>query len=172
MAVSRLLIACAAIGLPLPAAAQDTPAEGSANTAITRGINHIGLTVRDLDASADFFVSALGWRRAGGVADYPAIFVTDGELFVTLWRASDPATAIPFDRKNNVGLHHLALTVPDIETLDALHAKLQSWPGVVIEFAPEPNGGGPTIHMIVREPSGNRIEFAVPGGRSRLSTSE
>jgi len=134
---------------------------------VTRGINHVGLTVSDLDASVAFFVGGLGWRRAGGFPDYPSVFVTDGELFVTLWRASNPEAAVPFDRKNNIGLHHLALTVPDVETLDALYAKLRDWPGVEFEFGPEPNGGGPTIHMILREPSGNRIEFAVPGGRSR-----
>lgn len=148
-----------------PAATTAPPVPAQAP--ITKGVNHIALTVTDLDASVAFFVDGLGWRRAGGFPDYPSVFVTDGAVFVTLWRATDPANAIAFDRKNNVGLHHLAFTVPDVETLDELHATLLTWPGVKIEFAPEPNGGGPTIHMIVREPSGNRIEFAVPGGRSR-----
>ena len=31
---------------------------------------------------------------------------------------------------------------------------------LVIEFGPELNGQGPTMHMMIREPSGNRIEFA------------
>ncbi len=163
-----LVILCA---IPLaPAYAQDEATQQA--QPVTRGINHIGLTVRDLDASVAFFVDALGWKRVGGFPDYPSVFVTDGALFVTLWRTTDPETAIAFDRKNNVGLHHLALTVPDIETLDELHAKLLEWPGVEVEFAPEPNGDGPTIHMIVREPSGNRIEFAVPGGRSRADAGE
>ncbi len=134
---------------------------------VTQGVNHIGLTVRDLDASVSFFIDGLGWKKVGGVPDYPSVFVTDGKLFVTLWRATDPDKAIPFDRKNNVGLHHLALTVADIETLDAVHERMKTFPGVKIEFGPEPNGGGPAIHMMVYEPSGNRIELAVPGGRSR-----
>lgn len=165
--IVRVLAAAAFCALPLsPVVAQETTPE--AVEPVTRGINHIGLTVSDLDASVAFFVEALGWRRAGGVPDYPSVFVTDGELFVTLWRAENPEDAVSFDRKNNIGLHHLALTVPDIETLDELYSKLRDWPGVEFEFGPEPNGGGPTIHMILREPSGNRIEFAVPGGRSRL----
>ena len=150
------------------AAHEQAPEQNEALTApVTQGVNHIGLTVTDLDASVAFFVDGLGWQRAGGFPDYPSVFVTDGAIFVTLWRASEPDEAIPFDRKNNVGLHHLALTVPDIETLDEIHQRMSNWPGVAIEFAPEPNGGGPTIHMILREPSGNRLEFAVPGGRSR-----
>ncbi len=162
---SAIVLAICSGALAAPASAQDDALVDA--QPVTRGVNHIGLTVRDLDASVAFFTEALGWRRAGGVPDYPSVFVTDGALFVTLWRASDPDNAVAFNRKTNVGLHHLALTVPDIETLDELHAKLSEWPGVEIEFSPEPNGGGPTIHMIVREPSGNRIEFAVPGGRSR-----
>ena len=61
------------------------------NTArpLTSGVNHIGLTVKDLDASASFFVDTLGWRLAGE-RDYPAKFVTDGSIFVTLWQASNP----------------------------------------------------------------------------------
>jgi lactoylglutathione lyase len=30
---------------------------------------------------------------------------------------------------------------------------------ITIEFAPEKIGKGPTQHMMIREPSGNRIEF-------------
>jgi hypothetical protein len=37
---------------------------------------------------------------------------------------------------------------------------VSKWPGVVVEFGPEPSGAGPKIHFIVREPSGVRIEFA------------
>ena len=133
---------------------------------LTSGVNHIGLTVKDLDASASFFVDTLGWRLAGE-RDYPAKFVTDGSIFVTLWQASNPDTAIDFNRKTNIGLHHLALTVPDIETLEALHETFKSDPKVRIEFGPELNGAGPTVHMMVYEPSGSRIEFAVPGGRRR-----
>ena len=105
--------------------------------------------------------------NALGVPDYPAIFVTDGEIFVTLWQTPSPDTTIDFNRKTNVGLHHLALTVSDVETLEALHVTFQADPKVRIEFGPELNGDGPTVHMMVYEPSGSRIEFAVPGGRKR-----
>ncbi|MEP1229677.1 MAG: VOC family protein [Litorimonas sp.] len=134
---------------------------------LTSGVNHIGLTVKDLESSTSFFVDTLGWRRAGGVPDYPANFVTDGAIFVTLWQTPNPETATDFNRKTNVGLHHLALTVADVETLEELHTTLKADPKVRIEFGPELNGKGPTVHMMVYEPSGSRIEFAVPGGRRR-----
>ena len=162
-----LSVACSEQGaVQDEAAAPAQPAPAPAGP-ITAGINHIGLTVKDLEASTGFFVEKLGWRVAGGVPDYPSVFVTDGEIFVTLWRAVDPEIATDFNRKTNIGLHHLALTVPDVETLDELHEVFKADPSVRIEFGPELNGGGPTVHMIVYEPSGNRIEFAVPGGRKR-----
>ena len=35
----------------------------------TLGIDHLGLTVGDLDASLDFFTKALGWGKFGGNPD-------------------------------------------------------------------------------------------------------
>jgi len=130
------------------------------NQVMTKGLNHLGLTVKNLQASANFFIDTLGWRKVGGYPDYPSIFVTDGEIFLTLWQTKDAQKTIPFDRKNNVGLHHLALTVASEETLAELHHRFKSVPNLVIEFPPELNGKGPTVHMMIREPSGNRIEFA------------
>lgn len=132
----------------------------SENKVMTAGLNHLGLTVKNLQASTDFFINTLGWKEAGGYPDYPSVFVTDGKLFLTLWQAQDKNRVVAFDRKNNVGLHHLALTVASEATLHELHQRFKLVPNLVIEFAPELNGKGPTIHMMIREPSGNRIEFA------------
>ena len=140
-----------------PALAAD---DADARAVLTLGVNHVGLTVTDLDKSTAFFTDTLGWQLVGGFPEYPSKFVTDGKLMLTLWRATDPVNAIRFDRKNNVGLHHLALTVTSFEALDTLYERFLETEGVVIEFAPELNGAGPTKHMMIREPSGNRIEFA------------
>ena len=134
---------------------------------LTEGVNHIGFSVSDLNATVDFFVNGLGWEIRGGQPSYPAIFVTDGLIFVTLWQTTEGDDTVAFDRKNNVGLHHFAMTVADVETLNELHTKLAAYPGVTVEFPPELNGAGPTVHLMIREPSGLRLEFAVPGGRSR-----
>lgn len=127
---------------------------------LTRGLNHIGLSVIDLDASVAFFSDVLGWNVVGGYPDYPSKFVTDGNMFVTLWKTTDSESTVAFDRKNNVGLHHLAITVSSFEALDVLHERFLKAENVTIEFAPELNGNGPTKHMMIYEPSGNRLEFA------------
>jgi catechol 2,3-dioxygenase-like lactoylglutathione lyase family enzyme len=129
---------------------------------VTNGVHHVGLTVPDVDETAAFFTGTLGMNRVGERPDYPAIFVSDGTVMITLWQAADPAAATPFDRRANIGLHHLALAVADRAALDALHGKLAGTAGVEIEFAPEPVGAIPFDHMMCRIPGGVRMEFIAP----------
>jgi len=135
-----------------------------AKTAVTTGAHHIGLTVPDLAGTRAFFVDTLGFDQVGEVPDYPAVFVSDGTTMITLWQAADPANAVPFDRKNNIGLHHFALKLASSEVLQDLYQKLDTTHGVDIEFAPEPLGRGPTKHMMCFIPGGIRMEFIAPGG--------
>ena len=131
--------------------------------ALTRGVHHIGLAVPDLNAATRFFCDALGFSVAGERPDYPARFVSDGTTLLTLWQVANPATANRFDRRANIGLHHLAFAVVDDTTLEFLHARVSGHPGVVIEFAPEPTRkGAATRHFICAMPGGIRIEFAAP----------
>lgn len=132
------------------------------NDAITKGAHHVGLTVPDLAKTQAFFLDALGFNQVGEVPDYPAVFLTDGATMITLWQATDPTTAVPFDRKNVIGLHHVALKVSNAEVLNGLHDKLITTDGVEIEFAPEPLAGGPAQHMICAIPGGIRMEFVAP----------
>lgn len=129
---------------------------------LTLGVHHVGLTVPELAPSLRFFTVLLGWKEVGGNPDYPAVFVSDGSVMVTLWRAKDPDNSIGFDKNNNIGLHHLALKVADLETLDSIYRRLDAADDVSIEFAPEPLRNGPARHMMCYEPGGNRIEFIVP----------
>ncbi|MEP0357375.1 MAG: VOC family protein [Paraglaciecola sp.] len=126
---------------------------------LTDGLNHLGLTVSNLEKTTAFFTDTLGWEIKGGDPDYPATFVSDGSIFLTLWQTRSPQKTVPFDRKNNVGLHHLAITVISFDALNELHERFKNVEGVVIEFAPELAFGGPGKHMMIREPSGNRLEF-------------
>ena len=123
------------------------------------GLDHVGLTVSDLNASARFFTQALNWEDFGGNPDYPSIYLTNGHLKLTLWQRKG-AEMRDFDRHSQTGLHHLALKVADRATLDAAFERIAGWPGVAVEFAPEPSGSGPKIHFMIREPGGTRLEFS------------
>ena len=135
----------------------------NAQAPLTQGAHHIGLTVPDMAQTRVFFVDTLGFSQVGEVPDYPAVFLTDGTTMLTLWQAADPATATPFDRKNVIGLHHFALRV-DAASLDALAEKLETTDGVMLDFAPEPLGGGPARHLMCTIPGGIRMELIAPGG--------
>ncbi len=143
----------------------ETESAGSpATPPMTRGAHHVGLTVPDLAQARAFFLDILGFTQVGEKPDYPAVFVSDGVTMITLWQAADPQGAVPFDRKNVIGLHHLALQVENGAALDALHGKLAATPGVAIEFAPEPLGGSAIRHMMCTIPGGIRVEFIAPQG--------
>lgn len=127
--------------------------------AVTQGAHHIGLTVPDINETRAFFTDVLGYDVVGERPAYPAVFVSDGTTMLTLWQAADPASATPFDRKANIGLHHLALKVGGHDALAALAEKLEGHDGVEIEFAPEALGETPLRHMMISIPGGVRVEF-------------
>lgn len=128
----------------------------------TRGVHHVGLTIPDLQATRQFFLQTLGFRQVGEVPDYPAVFVSDGSVMITLWQAEDPATARGFDRRTGIGLHHLALAVENEVALKELYERLARSQDVDVEFGPELLGNGPTQHMMCAIPGGIRVEFIAP----------
>lgn len=125
----------------------------------TQGIHHLGLTVRDLATTRAFFIDCLGWKQVGEKPDYPAAFVSDGTIMLTLWQVQKADGGIAFDRKSNVGLHHVALRVSGEAAFKELFERVSKWPGVVVEFPPEQLGAGPLQHTMFTEPGGIRIEF-------------
>ena len=129
----------------------------------TQGINHLGLSVRDLDQSVAFFVDCLGWEESGRDDSYPRSAVGDGNIRLTLWQVDKSLDVREFHFRRNVGLHHVAFEVDSEQALNEVAASVRAYPGVEIEFMPEPVGEGPRKHMIFSEPGGIRLEFIWPG---------
>ena len=128
-------------------------------TAKTQGAHHIGLTVPDIQSTRNFFIDALGFEQVGEKPAYPAVFVSDGTLMITLWQAENPDSATPFDRRANIGLHHMCLRTGSVENLHALSKSLTERNDVAIEFAPEDMGTSGLQHMMCRIPGNIRVEF-------------
>lgn len=128
---------------------------------VTSGVQHIGLSVSNLEESVEFFIKVLGWEEIKRREDYPAIFVKDDALTITLWK-TQTEEPVKFDRKLNIGLHHLALRVKSKEALFQLVDVLKA-NKIEIEFEPTLIREGPSMHMMCYEPSGIRIEFYYPG---------
>ena len=141
---------------------QTTTEKDKSQQAVTNGIHHLGLNVKDLTTTLNFFVNTLSFKKVGDVPEYPAAFISDGTIMIALFQSENPDTAVSFDRKNNIGLHHFSMIIPNLEELGQLNTKLSQTEGVTVEFPPEPLHGGPTKHMMCTEPGGIRIEFIVP----------
>jgi catechol 2,3-dioxygenase-like lactoylglutathione lyase family enzyme len=129
------------------------------SASLTAGIDHVGLTVKDLQVTSKFFIECLGWKKIGEKPDYPAVFVSDGHVMLTLWQLKNTDAGVEFDRKSNVGLHHLAIRAVDENAFNTIFERVSNWPGVKVEFSPELLGKGPKRHMMVYEPGGIRLEF-------------
>lgn len=125
----------------------------------TQGAHHVGLTVPSLIEASGFFIDALGFEQVGELPEYPAVFLHDGTIMITLWQAEDPDSAVPFDRRKNIGLHHLALRVSDQQSLSDLARQLGVRADTEIEFEPEALGGTGLRHMMCRIPGNIRLEL-------------
>jgi hypothetical protein len=54
--------------------------------------------------------------------------VSDGQVVLTLWEGQNQAGRVQFDRKTNLGLHHLALRVGSEAALGDVFSKVSKWP--------------------------------------------
>ena len=135
----------------------------SSDNSLTGGLNHLGLSVLHLDASRDFFVNRLCWLESGRDDGDPRTAVSDGCIRLTLWEVDAKAAISLFDRRANIGLHHLALNVSSYNRLQEVHQIMLDAEDVDIEFGPELVGQGPRMHMMCYEPGGIRIEFIWSG---------
>lgn len=125
---------------------------------LTKGASHIGLTVPCIKKSAAFF-EAVGFKEVGGANDYPAVFLSDGNVIVDLW-AAKVDEPVPFDRRANIGLHHLAIQVPCIDNLNKVYEIVKGMDDVEIEFSPQRLPDLPMTIFMCYEPGGCRIEFS------------
>jgi len=127
-----------------------------------RNVDHVGITVPDLDGAIAFFVDVLGCEvlyRVGPWGDptgdfmaahydvdpratFSAAMVRCGPTLnveLVRWTAPDQTTGAP--RNSDAGAAHLAFYVADI---DAAVAYLAARPGVRVLAAPVPSASGPT----------------------------
>lgn len=51
-------------------------------------------------------------------------------MTLTLWEVKNQTSLAEFDRKTNIGLHHLALRLASEDALVRVFWKVSQWPGV------------------------------------------
>ena len=126
------------------------------------GINHIGLRVRDMDVSRDFY-EQLGFKFiVGPVGPEPVAIVEHpgGVNFNLILNGSDaaPADNILMDVPMKYpGYTHIALEISDAESMAAKITAI----GIVITEKVEYEGAR---FFFIRDPDNNVIEFHQPAG--------
>lgn len=137
-------------------------------------VNHHGITVTDLDASARFFVDVLGFTRgatvdldetfSAGVTGVPGavirvVFVEGPGITVELLQYLAPADrTVVTSRPCDVGSAHLALFVDDVEgVVEASGAEGWQLAGVIQPIVTGPRAGG--LAAYIRDADGVTLEL-------------
>ena len=129
------------------------------------GIDHIGLVVRDIDASLSYYIDQLGFRL---ISDEPTtasggarlVYLDAGNVVLQLvspLTSSGPiASAL---EQRGEGLHHICVTVDDIdETLEALA------PGAAVPVAV--GGRGRRTAFLPNRPNNLVVELTEAAART------
>jgi catechol 2,3-dioxygenase len=129
-----------------------------------RKIGHVVLKVRDLAKAERFYTEALGFEVVTRFDQPRMVFLTLGEQHHDLaLREVSGAAADPLD--DQVGLHHLALQVENLDALKSGYATLKRL-GVRILKAVD---HGTTNSVYFCDPAGNRLELYCDVGTDGLA---
>jgi glyoxylase I family protein len=132
------------------------------------GLHHLGLTVGDAEASAAWYISVLGFRRAGeftapGGARRKVFLRHDGLAIRLGLTQHGPGSAEPFDERRT-GLDHLAFAVGRRADLDAWAARLAA-AGVRCSPVAVANSIPGAAVLVFRDPDSIQLElFFDPSG--------
>ncbi len=124
-------------------------------------VNHLMLTVSDLDRSRDFYSKVLGFKPAVELPDRGGVIMSDGTTVLAL--ATPPGQAIPNDHfdENRVGLDHLSFSVPSREDLERAMSVLDEYGiphGGIDDLGPDMRG----YTLTFRDPDNIQLELAAP----------
>ncbi len=125
-------------------------------------IDHLGIAVRSIDKALEFYRDQLGlslaMRESVPVEKVEAAMLPVGESRIELLEASEADSVIAkFIEKRGEGLHHVAMTVPDlhaaVEKLKASGARVLNEPrkgagGHLYSFIHPSSTGGVLLELI------------------------
>jgi len=125
-------------------------------------IDHLGIAVRSIDAALEFYRDQLGLdvalRETVAAERVHAAMLPLGESRIELLEAAEPDSVIAkFIEKRGEGLHHIAITVPDlhsaVEKLKASGARVLNEPrvgagGHLYSFIHPSSTGGVLLELI------------------------
>jgi glyoxylase I family protein len=126
------------------------------------GLHHLGLTVRDVEASAAWYETVLGFRRSGEFeapdGSRSKVFLRHEGLAVRLGLTQHrPGSRSPFD-ETHPGLDHLAFAVASRADLDAWAARLAAAAVTCSPVAAANTVAGAAV-LVFRDPDNIQLEL-------------
>jgi glyoxylase I family protein len=127
----------------------------------TGAVNHLRLTVSDLERSTEFYSAMLGFQI---VAELPTgVILSNGGAMLQIGLAPVAERALSGDRfnENRIGLDHVAFSVAGKEVLDhavSLLDKRNVPHGEVIDLGP----GFGLYELFLRDPDNIQLELIAP----------
>ena len=122
-------------------------------------LDHIAITVRDMDRAVDFYRDLLGFEVLGQLflndGTFKLVYLQAGAARIELFAFTETGRSVDADAPNeDLGFKHLAFTVDDV---DAVTARLQA---ADVEFTVEPlDAPGGVRLAFFRDPDGNLLEL-------------
>jgi glyoxylase I family protein len=129
---------------------------------VITGLHHLGLTVRDVQASAAWYEDVLGFRRVGEFeapdGSRRKVFLRHDGLAARIGLTEhQPAIGGPFD-ETRTGLDHLAFAVGSRADLDAWAGRLAAAAVTHSPAAPANSVPGAAV-LVFRDPDNIQLEL-------------
>jgi glyoxylase I family protein len=133
-----------------------------ANSPATGGLNHVTLTVTDLQRSIDFYTTHVGFDLLLEFEPNRAL-ISNGSVVMALGLPYDPNKALGGDEfnENRVGLDHISFTVPDLQALEEAAAYFDEQGVDRGEIRDLGEGFGIYV-MAFRDPDNIQLELSAP----------
>lgn len=147
----RELIAGLLAGSVVSGVASQVSAQSDTPVAIGRSMNHVSLSVSDVQRSADFYQSVLGMEIISRPANGGLNLGLGPESFLGLYQLQDPGS-----------MHHLCIGVDDYDP-DAMAVRLENR-GIQADVNRDPanrTSGGDQLYF--SDPDGIRVQLAQHG---------
>jgi catechol 2,3-dioxygenase-like lactoylglutathione lyase family enzyme len=140
-----------------------------------RGLHHFGLTVRDVEASAAWYVDVLGFQRVGEFNSPDGarrkVFLRHKGLRARLGLTQHRESGQDLFDETRVGLDHLAFAVSDRAELDAWAERLGAAAVVHSSIAPANSIPGAAV-LVFRDPDNIQLELFVDPSDTDIETNK
>jgi len=129
-------------------------------------IKHIALATHDLEATAQFYRDVFGLQIVGrdDVGHTAAVFLSDGDINLTLLDFRTDEAALCSEGARFVGWHHVGFLVADEAENQRVLGMLREWGAPFLQGGPV-GGPGTYFEVKVKDPNGATFDVSVDGWR-------